>query len=301
MSKIRRTIMFVPGNNPKKLQSAGIYRADSLVFDLEDSVAVTEKDAARILVRNAIRDIEYPCEVGVRINALSTPYGYDDLQAVLPAHPAYIRLPKAEVPADVQELDAIITTAETENNFAPGSIKIMLSIESAKGILNALSLASASPRVVAIGMGAEDLMADLKGTRSNEGKELAFAKGMLLFSARAAGVQAIDNVFADVKDEAAFIAEVTAAKAMGYDGKSVIHPAQVPLVHKIYAPTTKEIDNALRVVAAYQQALANKSGVIAIDGKMIDGPIVTRAERVLQYAKAVGLTKEAAASEECSR
>lgn len=284
MSKPRRTILFIPGNDPGKLQSAGMYRADCLVFDLEDAVSVNEKDAARILVRNAIMNIEYPSEIGVRINGLDTPYGYMDLETVLSAQPGFIRLPKAEKVEDIKELDQIISNGEKKYGFQTGKIKIMLSIETAKGILNAYNLASASSRIIGIGMGAEDLVADLKGTRTREGKELSFAKSQILYAARAAGVQAIDNVFSDIKDEEGFREDAKWGKVLGYDGKSVIHPNHVPIVHEIYTPSEKEINYAKDILAAYQEALQKKSGVIALNGRMIDRPIVTRAERVIQYA-----------------
>ncbi|ATW24985.1 HpcH/HpaI aldolase/citrate lyase family protein [Candidatus Formimonas warabiya] len=299
MSKLRRTMLFIPGNDPGKLQSAGIYRSDCLVFDLEDSVSVNEKDAARILVRNAIMYIEYPSEIGVRINGLDTSYGRDDLATILPAKPAFIRLPKAEKVDDIQELDRIISAAERKYQFQSGTIKIVLTIETAKGILSAYHLAVASPRVIGIGMGAEDLVADLKGSRTREGNELLFAKSQILYAARAAGVQAIDNVFSDVNDEEGFREDTNWGRILGYDGKSVIHPNHIPIVHEIYAPSEKEIDLAKNVLAAYQEAVQNKSGVIALNGKMIDGPVVTRAERVMQYARALGMIREEYSYEKC--
>ncbi|ATW24980.1 HpcH/HpaI aldolase/citrate lyase family protein [Candidatus Formimonas warabiya] len=301
MSTLRRTMLFIPGNDPGKLQSAGIYRPDCLVFDLEDAVAVNEKDAARILVRNAILHIPYPSEIGVRINGLDTPYGQDDLAAVLPAQPGFIRLPKSEQVEDIQALDQIIGAAEKKYGFESGAIKIMLTIETAKGILQAYHLAAASPRIIAIGMGAEDLMADLKGSRTRDGQELWFAKSQVLYAARAAGVQAIDQVFADTRDEEGFRKDTQFGKMLGYDGKSVIHPNQVPMVHEIYTPSEEEIHQARKVLAAYQQALEKKSGVVALNGKMIDRPVVARAERVMQYAAALGVIREEQSDEECGR
>lgn len=290
--KLLRTMLFVPGNDPRKLLNSGIYKPDCLVFDLEDAVSVNEKDAARDLVRNALLYNDYPCDVGVRINHISTPFGYDDLEAILRAAPAFIRLPKAEEEKDVLEVDEIISRAELKYGYPQNSVKLVLTIETARGILNSYYLAKASKRVMAIGIGAEDLVADLRATRSSAGKEILFARSHLLFSARAAGVLALDNVYANIADEAGFIADTTTGKEMGFDGKSIIHPNQVATVHRIYTPTNEEIDKAKRVLAAYQEALDKKSGVIALDGKMIDGPIVTRAERVIEYAKAVGVIRD---------
>ena len=289
---LRRTMLFVPGNDPGKLFNAGIYGADSIVFDLEDAVAVGEKDAARDLVKNALLYNEYPCEVGVRINHISTPFGHDDIREIMRARPAFLRVPKSEDPADIVTVDELISRWEREYGHEVGSVKMVLTIETALGILNSFQLAKASRRVVAIGLGAEDLAADLETNRTPSGREILFARSQLLLSARAAKVQAIDNVYADVKNEDGFIADTLLGKELGFNGKSVIHPNQVDIVHRIYTPTLAEVEKARRILAAYREALAKKSGVIALDGKMIDGPIVARAERTLRYAQAVGLVKD---------
>lgn len=293
MVKLRRSMMFVPGNNPGMLQNAGIYGADTIIFDLEDSVSINEKDSARFLVRNAIQRIKYPTEVAVRINHISTPFGQADLEAILAVKPDLIRLPKAETAQDIQVIDEIITEAEEKYGYPQGSIKMMAAIETAFGLMNAYAIASASPRMVAIAIGGEDFIADLQTNRTSHGNELFVARAQLLLAARAAGIQAIDTVYSDVNNEEVFIAETTAIKEMGFDGKSVINPRQIKLVHGIFTPTAKQIQQAERILEAYQTALANKSGVIALDGKMIDGPIVARAERTLAYAAAVGVRKEA--------
>ena len=291
MERLRRAMMFVPGNNPGMLQNAGIYRADTLILDLEDSVAVTEKDAARDLVYQALTTISYPCEVGVRINHISTPYGRDDLEAVLPAKPDLIRLPKAESAEEIQEIDAIITAAEEKYGFAAGSIRMMAAIETAKGLRQAYEIATASPRMEALAIGGEDFLADLKTSRTSHGGELAVARGQLVLAARAAGIQVIDSVFSDICDEQGFIDETTRIKEMGFDGKSVVNPRQIQLIYQIFAPSEKQIDHAERVIAAYQEALRKNSGVISLNGKMIDTPVVLRAERTLAYAAALGLRK----------
>lgn len=286
-----RTMLFVPGNDAGKLLDAGIYKADSVIFDLEDAVSVNEKDAARDLVKNALKYNTYPCPVGVRINHISTPYGYDDLAAILSAKPSFIRLPKAEEAEDILKVAEIITQAEQQYGYEPNSIKIFLTVETAKGVMNSYAIASCSKRVIGMGLGAEDLAADLQAMRTPSGEEILFCKSQLLLSARAAGIMALDNVFADVKNEAAFLAETAMGKQLGFNGKSIIHPNQVALVHRVYTPTTAEVEKARQVLLAYAQALANKSGVIALNGKMIDGPIVARAERIVQYAQAVGMVK----------
>lgn len=284
--KLRRAMMFMPGNNPAMLQSAGIYGADTVILDLEDAVAITEKDAARHLVHNAIKIFRYPCEVAVRINHIQTPFGLDDLETVLPAKPDLIRLPKAETAEDIQEIDRIITRVEREQGFEAGCIRMMAAIETAKGLMNAYQIATASPRMVALAIGGEDFIADLRTSRSREGHELFVARSQLVLAARAAGLMVIDSVFTNANDEEGFIAETKLIKQLGFDGKSVINPRQVRVVRDIFTPDEKEITQARRILHAYQEALERKSGVIALDGKMIDTPVVTRAERVLAYASA---------------
>lgn len=283
--KLRRAMMFMPGNNPAMLQNAGIYGADTVIFDLEDAVAISEKDAARQLVHNAIKTINYPCEVAIRINHILTPYGLDDLKVVLAAKPDLIRLPKAESPDEIAQVDAIISEAEHKHGFPAGSINMMAAIETAKGLRLAYEIATASPRMVALAIGGEDFIADLKTTRSKDGKELYVARSQLLLAARAAGIDAIDTVYSDINDEENFIAEVNMIKQLGFDGKSVINPRQVRIVKEIFTPSEKEIAHAERVITAYKAAIERNSGVINLDGKMIDTPMVLRAERVLAYAK----------------
>lgn len=286
--KLRRSMMFVPGNNPGMLQNAGIYGADSLIFDLEDSVAITEKDSARELVFQAIRTVRYPAEIAIRINHIRTPFGRLDLAKILAAQPDLIRLPMTESAAEIQTVDEIITEAEARHGFPAGGIRMMAAVETAKGLLKAYEIASASPRMVALAIGGEDFVADLHTSRSKQGRELFVARSEIVLAARAAGINAIDTVFSDVNDTEGFILETTAIKEMGFDGKSVVNPRQIQLVHDIFTPTGKEIDHANRVLAAYAEAMAKKSGVISLNGKMIDLPIVARAERTLAYAQAVG-------------
>jgi citrate lyase subunit beta/citryl-CoA lyase len=286
MEKLRRSMMFVPGNNPGMLQNAGIYGADTIILDCEDAVAVTEKDSARNLVFQAITEMNYNTEVAVRINHISTPFGWDDLKLILPAKPDLIRLPMAQGPEEIRQIDDFISEAEHKCNFSAGSIKMMAAVETPKGLRQAYEIASASPRMVALAIGAEDFIANLKTTRSKLGRELFVARGEIVLAAREAGIQCIDTVFSDINDEEGFINELELIKEMGFDGKSVVNPRQVDVVHKFFAPTAKEITHAEMVLAAYQEALEKKSGVISLNGKMIDLPIVARAERTLAYAKA---------------
>ncbi len=290
MTRLRRTMLYVPGNNPGMIRDAGIYPADSLMFDLEDSVSLTEKDSARFLVHEALTKIDYGGkELLVRVNSLDSAFGIEDLEAIVMTGKAGIRLPKTETAEDVVACDREITRIEQECGLPPGSTGMMAAIETAAGALNAQSIAAASKRLVGIAIGAEDYVTDLKTTRSPEGMELLFGRSMVLLAARAAGIAAIDTVYSDVNNEEGFRREVAFIKQLGFDGKSVVNPRQIQPVHEIYTPTEKEIEKSLAVIAAIEEAKAKGSGVISLNGKMIDKPIVERAERVLDIARAAGI------------
>lgn len=293
MVKLRRTMMYVTGNNPANIMDAHLYGSDSIMFDLEDSVSIKEKDSARFLVYNALKTMDYgDVETVVRINGLDTPYGREDLEAMVRARPDIIRLPKAEKPEDIIEVAEIITGIEERIGLEVGTTKLMAAIESPLGIINAYQIAKASERLVAIAIGAEDFVTNMKTNRSTEGIELLAARSQLILAARAANIYALDTVYSDIKNDEGFINEAKLIKQLGFDGKSIVHPRQIELCHKVFAPTEKEIKNAIRVVDAINEAEEKGSGVIALDGKMIDGPIVDRAYRVLELAKATGLYKE---------
>lgn len=288
MEKLRRTMLFVPGNNPGMLRDAHIYGADSIMIDLEDSVAVNEKDAARLLVYHALKTLDYGrTEVLVRVNALNTPYGREDYEAIVRAKPNAIRMPKTETAQDVADADALMTKIEMEAGIEVGTVKLFAAIESAKGVLNAQQIATASSRLIGIALGAEDFVTDLKTNRSLEGIELLVARSLILFAARAAGIDAVDTVFSNVNDEEGFANEVKLIKQLGFDGKSIINPRQIEIVHRIYTPTPEETAKAARILAASEEAAKRGSGVVSLNGKMIDKPVVIRAQRVLALADAV--------------
>lgn len=291
-TRLRRTMMFVPGNSPKMINSADIYGADSLMFDIEDSIAVTEKDTARLLVANALKTLKFHSETVVRINhPTQTPFGMDDLKVILPAKPNLIRLPKVEDISEVELVAAEIEKMEKENGWEEGTINIIGAIESVKGLYNVREICK-HPRMAAIALGAEDFIANLKTQRTKYGIELYYARSQILMAARDAEIQCMDTVFSDVKDMEGFAAEVTRSKDMGFDGKSVIHPKQIVEVHRIYTPTDIQITKALKVLDAYKDSIENHKGVLAVDGKMIDGPIVVRAQRIVDQAKAAGVNVE---------
>jgi citrate lyase subunit beta/citryl-CoA lyase len=292
MKQLRRTMLYVPGNNPGMIRDAGIYDADCIMFDLEDSVSVAEKDSARFLVYEMLRTIEYPGkELIVRVNALDTRTGIDDLEAMVRTRKVAIRLPKTECAQDVVFCDQQIERIEKENGIPAGSTRMMAAVESAKGVLNAREIALASSRLIGIAIGAEDYVTDLKTNRSPEGIELLFGRSMVLLAARAAGIDAIDTVYSDVNNEEGFRKEVALVKQLGFDGKSIINPRQIKPVHEIYTPTEKEIDKSIAIMDAIGEAHRKGSGVIALNGKMIDKPVAARAQHVLDLAQAAGVLK----------
>ncbi|MBT9718789.1 citrate (pro-3S)-lyase subunit beta [Enterococcus durans] len=292
MERLRRTMMFVPGANAAMLRDAPLYGADSIMFDLEDAVSLKEKDAARTLVHFALKTFDYSAvETVVRINGLDT-VGKQDIEAVVLAGVNVIRLPKTETAQDIIDVDEAITLVEESNQIPVDTTKMMAAIESAEGVLNAREIAQASTRLIGIALGAEDYVTNMKTKRYPDGQELFFARNMILHAARAAGIAAIDTVYSDVDNVEGFQAETNLIKQLGFDGKSVINPRQIPLVNAIYAPTEKEIQHAKEVIWAINEAEAKGSGVISLNGKMIDKPIVERAQRVIALAKAAKLISE---------
>ncbi|MBO0460850.1 citrate (pro-3S)-lyase subunit beta [Enterococcus sp. DIV1298c] len=292
MERLRRTMMFVPGANAAMLRDAPLYGADSIMFDLEDAVSLKEKDSARLLVYFALKTFDYnKVETVVRINPLSAG-GDQDIEAMILAGINVIRLPKTETAQDIVDVDQVITAVEEANQMPVGTTKMMAAIESAEGVLNAREIAHASSRLVGIALGAEDYVTNMKTQRYPDGQELFFARNMILHSARAAGIAAIDTVYSDVENVEGFQKEVSLIKQLGFDGKSVINPRQIPFVHAMYEPTEKEIQAAKEVIWGIQEAEAKGSGVISVNGKMVDKPIVERAERVIALAKAAKLIRE---------
>ncbi|MBR1768909.1 MAG: citrate (pro-3S)-lyase subunit beta [Bacteroidales bacterium] len=293
MQRLRRTMMFVPGNNPAMMSDAFIYGPDSIMLDLEDSVTMAEKDAARLLVHNALKTIDYGnTEMVVRVNPLNTPYGKKDVEAVVKAGVDVIRMPKTETAEEVQELEAEIEKVEKEIGCL-GRTQIMAAIESTKGIINAYAIATASKRMMGIALGAEDYCANLKTQRTPSGDELLLARETIVVAARAAGIYALDTVYSNLNDMETFRKEVELIKRLGFDGKSIINPRQIEIINEVFTPTEKEIEKAKTIVAAIKEAAAKGSGVIAVNGKMVDKPVVTRAEHTIELALAAGvITKE---------
>jgi citrate lyase subunit beta/citryl-CoA lyase len=287
---LRRSLLYVPGNMPSMLQNIPIFAADAVIIDLEDAVPLSEKDAARRLVRRFLETYrDRRQEVLVRINALDTAWGYDDLREVLPAMPDGIRLPKADTPEIVERLDTFLTEHEEALGVEIGRFRILPSIESALGVINCIQIASTSKRILGLAFGAEDYTASMEIERTKSGEELFNARSRVVWAAKAAGVQAIDSIFSDVKDMDAFRREVELVKGLGFTGKSLVNPRQIEVLHEVFAPKPAEIEYALQVIEAIQRARELGTGVISLGGKMVDAPVVKRAFRVLRTAHAQGL------------
>ena len=290
--KLRRSMLFVPGSNAAMLSNSFIYKPDSIMFDLEDAVALKEKDSARLLVAHALQHPLYQeIETVVRVNPLDSEFGLLDLNAVVRAGVDVVRMPKTETAQDVVDMDNAITDIEKICGREVGSTKMLAAIESPLGITQANQIATASERLIGIALGAEDYVRNLKTERSPEGIELLFARCSILQAARAAGIQAFDTVYSNANNEEGFLKEAALIKQLGFDGKSLINPRQIELLHNLFAPTQKDVDQAKRIIEAAKEAEKQGSGVVSLNGKMIDAPIIDRAKLVLERAKS-GIREE---------
>lgn len=283
--KKRRTMLYIPGNNPAMIQQGGIYGADSILLDLEDAVALNQKDAARTLVRNMIKVIDfYDTEVCVRVNHLSTPFGLADLEEIVPLQPSAIRYPKTESPEEVAELLRIIERIEDRHGLPHNKLTLHAMIETAMGVQNVFNIASMFSRVDAITIGGQDLTADMNIIYTPDGVGIDFARKRIVMAAKASHIDVIDTIFPDVNDEEGLRRETEYAKKIGFTGKAVINPRQIGIIHDVFTPTEEEIRKAYRIVKEFRANSAAGIGVFAIDGKMVDAPVVSRAEYILKLA-----------------
>ncbi|MFA3783691.1 aldolase/citrate lyase family protein [Melioribacteraceae bacterium 4301-Me] len=280
--RLRRSRLYLPGKEPKFFPNAGLHKPDGIILDLEDSVAPSEKLAARYLVRNALRSVDfYGAERMVRINQL--PMGLEDLRFVVPHNVHVILIPKCESADTVKQVEEEINIIRAEKNFS-SEIYFMPIIESAAGVLKAYEIATASDNVCALTIGLEDYTADIGVERTNDGKESFYARSAIITAAKAAGVQAIDSVFSDVDDFEGLRKSVIEAKSLGFEGKGCIHPRQIKVVHEAFAPTEKEIEKAKKIVVAFKEAEKKKLGVVSLGSKMVDAPVVKRAQKIIDLA-----------------
>ncbi len=285
--RIRRTRLYVPGSEPKYFINAALHGADAIILDLEDSVHPNEKDAARLLVRNALRAVDFlRCERMVRINQL--PLGLDDLEEIVPESPDLILIPKVETRGQI--LDASRKISEIKANYGNSRpIWLMPILESALGIERAYEIATASKEIVALTIGLEDYTADLGVVKTSMGSESLYARQRVVNAAHAAGVQAIDSVFGDVGDLDALRIWALNSRAWGFEGMGCVHPLQIAVIHEAFAPTATEIEKARKIVSAYHEAQKNGLGVVSLGSKMIDPPVVQRALKLRARAEAMGL------------
>jgi len=285
--RLRRSRLYLPGSEPKYYINAFLHAPDAVILDLEDSVHPGEKDAARILVRNTLRAVDFgSCERMVRINQL--PLGLEDLAEIVGESPDLILIPKVEEPEQIREADRMISDIKARTGIIR-TIWIMPILESALGIENAFEVATASENVAALTIGLEDYTADLGVVKTTEGRETQYARSRVVNAARAAGVQAIDSVFSDVADMEALRQWAEASRALGFEGMGCIHPGQIRVVHESFQPTAVEIEKARKVVAAFEDAQSRGLAVVSLGSKMIDPPVVQRALKLVERARAMGV------------
>ncbi len=290
--RLRRTMMFLNAQKPGLIKDPYIYKPDSIMLDLEDAVAENQKDAARFSLYHALRTIDYRgCERVVRINGLDTPYWREDIRASVAGGADAIRIPKTESAKDVQLVEAAIAEDEKAFGRPEGSTLIMAALESARGIMRALDICEASERLFGIALSGGDYTKDLQTHITGTGVELMGARQNMIIAARAAGVQCFDTVYTDLNNMEGFRQDVETIHLMGFDGKSIINPRQINIVHEIYTPTEKDIIFAEKVVREIDSKKAQGIGVFTVDGKMIDIAFYDGAKRTIELAKASGVYK----------
>jgi citrate lyase subunit beta/citryl-CoA lyase len=283
--KKRRSMLYIPGNNAAMIQQGGVYGADCLLLDLEDSISPTEKDAARILLKHAIPAVDfYDAGVVVRVNHLDTPFGYADLQEIVPIQPDGLRLPKIESAVEVLNVIRLIEEIEDAHNLPHDKLTVEAMIETAIGVEHALEIANSSPRITAIAIGGQDLAADMGIALDKGVHSLDYASQRIVMAAKAAHIDVMDTVFVDIDDEDGLREAAQHARQMGFTGKAAINPRQIDIINEVFTPSEREIADAIDIVAAYNRHMSVGVGVFALHGKMVDAPVVARAERILDLA-----------------
>jgi len=290
-ARLRRTLLFAPGGNEKILSKGIGLEVDGLILDLEDSVAPDKKDTARKAVAEALKTADFGRkEKVVRINALSSIHGAEDLETVLSARPDTLLVPKVDRAEDIQEYDRRMAEIEAREGFPVGGIGLIALIESAWGIVNIESIALAGPRMTGLLFGAADFTRDTHGLITPDRQELMVPLMRILLAARIAGIDALDTPFFDIKDPAGLERHSLQAKAMGYDGKALIHPGQVEIVNRVFTPSEQELIQARRIIETFEKARQEGKGAAQLDGKLVENVHVAMAERLLNIARQAGLT-----------
>jgi len=285
---VLRTLLFVPGNQERRIEKARSMVADALILDLEDSVPPAEKDSAREMVAASIKGLaSNGHEVFIRTNSLSTPHAVPDIKASVRGGLTGIVLPKSESAEDIHKADTLIVDAEKENGLETGSTRVLALVETPRGLMNAYEIARASSRILGITFGAEDYTLEMGITRTKEGNELFYPRMVISLACHAAGILAIDSVYTDVRDTEGLIKETKATKQMGFQGKLVIHPDQIEPVNQVFVPSDEEIAYAQRVVETYETAVGEGKASTSLDGRMVDAPVAARARKLLALAESI--------------
>ena len=281
----RRALLYVPGTSMKMMSKAAGLDLDTVCLDLEDAVALGQKEEARALAAQALAELDFGrTERCVRINEAGSDLARADLAAILPLHPDAIILPKVDSPEALLWADEMLLEAESSHGWTIGGIALIALIETAMGVVRLADIAGATPRLQALAFGAEDLMADVGGKRTPSNREVAYPRSAVALTAAAFGLQALDQVFVAYKDLDGFRAEAEEAAILGYQGKQVIHPAQAQVAQEAFTPSEEEIAHARRVLEAMREAQARGKGVFALEDRMVDGPMIKAAQRILARA-----------------
>lgn len=283
---MRRSLLFIPGNNPGMLLNCDVFESDAVIFDLEDAVSIFEKDSARMLVFNYLESMKIKTEIIIRINGMDTPYYSDDLEKIVCDKLDTIMLPKARV-SDLQLLDSMLVKYEKNRNLTK-KIAIIPIIESAISLLEVEQIVT-YPRVNGVLLGAEDYTKDLEINRTKKAEEILYARNRIIVACKAYKIDAIDTPFTDVYDEDGLKKETSFVKGLGMNAKSAIHPNQIELINEIFNPAIEEINEAKRILASYEEAMKKGLGVFSLDGKMIDAPIIKRAQITIEKAQKFGV------------
>ncbi len=290
--RLRRSMMFLNAQKPSLIKDPYLYGADSLMLDLEDAVAVTAKDTARFSLYQALKNVDYRgCERVVRINGLDTEYWKEDIRCAVAGGADVLRIPKTEDAKMVKAVEDAVLAAEHEFKRTEGSTLLMAALESAKGVMNAYEVCTSSERMIGIALSGGDYTKDLQTKITGTGVELMGARQHMIIAARAAGVQCFDTVWTDLDNLEGFRKEVMLIKDMGFDGKSIINPRQIPIVHEVFTPSMKEIVFSEKVIREIDSKRKEGIGVFTVDGKMIDIAFYDGAQRVIALAKASGVYK----------
>ena len=287
-----RSWLFAPASNPKLLYSSVVYKPDAIIFDLEDAVALKEKEDARELLIEALKTINYGnIQIFARVNSIKTPFGFDDIKYLVKAGLRNIRLPMCDTPEEIKQVDEFLSKLEEENNIKRGTIVIAAALETPIGVYNAYKIAVASNRVIGISLGVEDFTRCMGIDRTKDEDELNYARGKVVLEAHAAGVACVDGVYTKIDDMEGFQIQCEKARSLGFTGKACIHPTQIPYVHKAYMPKQEDIEYSLLVLEEAKKTDINNGGVISLNGKMIDIPIIEKAQKIVALAKSSGLLR----------